>query len=462
MSVETTLDSSSSAASLRGLCGGRVHLPGDPGYDAARTPWNLAADQRPAAVAVPHTTEEVTEVVRAAALAGLHVAPQSSGHNAGPLVEHGLGDTVLVRLHEMTGVSVDPEAGTVRVVGGTLWQEVVAAVAPYGFAVMHGSSPDVAAAGYLLGGGLSWYARRHGLADGSITAVEVVLADGTLVRCDATHEPELFWALRGGGGNLGVVTAVELRTLPYADVHAGMLMWDRVRSPEVLRAWLDWTRDLPESVTTAIRVLSFPPLPDLPPFLSGRQLVVVDGALLEDDERAAELLAPLRALDPEIDTFARMPSAALPQIHMDPPQPTPGVSGHALLAEVTDETLVALLGEVGPGRTTPLLFAEIRHLGGALARPVGGGGALDRLPDPYLLFAVAIAPTPEAAAAGRAAADRLVAALRPWSSGRRFLNFTENAVDARTAYDEDSYDRLCRVRSAVDPTGLFQANHPAR
>ena len=349
MSLETTLHSSPSAESLRGLCGGRVHLPGDDGYDASRSPWNLAIDQRPAAVAVPHTAEEVAQVVRAAATAGLHVAPQSSGHNPGPLVDHGLAGTVLLRLHEMTGVTVGPGAGTVRVVGGTLWQDVVAALAPHGRAVMHGSSPDVAVAGYTLGGGLSWYARRHGLAADSVTALEVVTADGRLVRADAERESELFWALRGGGGNLGAVTAIELRTLPYADSYAGMLLWDRERAPEVLRAWSEWTRELPESVTTSIRLMSFPPLPDLPPFLSGRQLVVIDGAVLEADDRAAELLAPLRALAPEMDTFGRIPAAALPQIHMDPPQPTPAVSGHAMLAGVSEEALAALLAEVGPG-----------------------------------------------------------------------------------------------------------------
>ncbi|MFC4783485.1 FAD-binding oxidoreductase [Nocardioides sp. MAHUQ-72] len=462
MSLETTLDSAtgSPAESLRGLCGGRVHLPGDPAYDVARVPWNVAVDQRPAAVAVPHTPAEVAEVVRAAAAAGLRVAPQSSGHNAAPLAEHGLDDVVLVRLHEMTGVSIDPEARTARVVGGTLWRDVVAAAAPYGLAAMHGSSPDVAVAGYVLGGGLSWYARRHGLAADSLTAVEVVTADGTLVRADAEHHVDLFWALRGGGGNLGVVTAIELRLLPVPDVYAGMLLWDRERAPEVVRTWAAWTRDLPESVTTSLRVMSFPPLPDLPPFLSGRQLVVVDGAVLEGDERAVELLAPLRALAPEMDTFGRMPAAGLPEIHMDPPGPTPAVSDHAMLGRFGEEAVAALLAEVGPGTTTPLLFAEVRHLGGALGRPAPGGGVLDHLPAAYALFCVAVAPVPEAAAAGLAAAARVVAALAPWSVASRVLNFTERAVDASSGYDGEAWARLCRVRDAYDPTGVLLANHP--
>ena len=462
MTLETALDSStgSPAEALRGLCGGRVHLPGDPAYDAVRVPWNVAVDQRPAAVAIPHDAAEVAEVVRAAAAAGLHVAPQSTGHNAAPLAERGLGDVVLLRLSEMTGVTVDPEARTARIVGGTLWSDVVAAAGEHGLAAMHGSSPDVAAAGYLLGGGLSWYARQHGLATNSLVAVEVVTADGNLVRATAEHEPELFWALRGGGGNLGVVTALEVRLLPIADVHGGMLLWDREQAPEVVRAWTAWTRDLPESATTSLRVMSFPPLPELPPFLSGRQLVVVDGAVLEDDARAAELLAPLRELRPEMDTFARMPAAALPEIHMDPPGPTPAVSGHAVLGDLDDDAVAALLGVVGPGTSTSLLFAELRHLGGALARPATDGGAVDHLPGAYALFCVAVAPSPEAAAAGIVDADRVVSALGRWSVASRVLNFTEEPVETSSGYAPEAWARLCRIRDAVDPGGLFRANHP--
>ncbi len=300
MTVEDTLESrpTGRVETLRGLCSGGVHLPGDPGYDAARMPWNVAVDQRPAAVAVPHSAEEVAAVVRAAAAAGLRIAPQSTGHNAGPLAQGGLDDVVLVRLSEMTGVTIDPTRLQARVIGGTLWRDVVSAATEHGLAAMHGSSPDVAVAGYLLGGGLSWYGRQHGLATQLLTAVELVTADGELVRADADTRPDLFWAVRGGGGNLGVVTALEFGLLPLTDVYAGMLLWDRERAPEVVRAWAAWTREVPDSVTTAIRVMSLPPLPELPPFLRGRQLVVIDGAVLEPDERAAELLAPLRGLCP--------------------------------------------------------------------------------------------------------------------------------------------------------------------
>ena len=457
--IESTLAADTSTADpLRGLLDGRVFLPGDPGYDAARTPWNVAVDQRPAAVAVPTSAAEVATVVRAAAAAGLRVVPQSTGHNAGPLAGR-LEDAVLLRLSDFTGVTVDPQRRTARIVGATLWQQVVEAAAPHGLAVLHGSSPDVAAAGYTLGGGLSWYARSHGLACNQLVAAEVVLADGTLVRVDAEQDPDLFWALRGGGGNFGVVVALEIRLLPIVDAYAGLMLWDGSRAAEVCAAWSSWTQDLPDEVTTALRLLSVPPLPELPDFIRGRQLVVIDGAVLADDERSARVLEPLRALQPEMDTFARMPAAGLTRIHLDPEGPTPGVSDHLLLDAFPTEAAAALVASAGAESGTTLLSAELRHLGGALARPDASGGALDRLPGAYAGFFVAVAATPGLAAQGRADAARAVEALARWSSGRRFLNFTEEAVDPASAFDPATLARLRAVRAQVDPSGVFLANH---
>src|SRR4051794_15508098 len=194
MTIELETHSPATAHAFRGLLGGRVHVPGDPGYDAARVAWNFAVDQRPAAVALPRTAAEVSTIVRVAAEAGLRVAPQSTGHNAGPLAAQGLDDVVIVRTSEMGTAIADPDRGIVRVEGGALWEPAVDAAAAHGRAVLHGSSPDVGVAGYSLGGGIGWYARKLGLATNSLTAVEVVVADGSLVRADATTNAELFWA----------------------------------------------------------------------------------------------------------------------------------------------------------------------------------------------------------------------------------------------------------------------------
>ncbi len=446
------------ADAVRAGTPGAVHLPGDSGYDAARLPWNVAVRQQPAAVAVPRTTAEVARIVRAAAAAGLRVAPQGTGHNAGPLGD--LADTLLLRTSAMTGARVDPGTGRVTVRAGTLWLEAVEAAAAQRRTVLHGSSPDVGVVGYSLGGGLGWYARQLGLQANSVTGAEVVLADGSVVRADAEHEPDLFWALRGGGG-LGVVTELEFASYAFTTAYGGMLLWDWSQAEQVLPRWAAWAAEAPDEVTTSFRLMQLPPFPELPPFLRGRQLVVIDGAVrTDDDARAEALLAPLRALRPEIDTFARVESASLVRLHMDPEGPTPAVSDSALLTGLPDEAIDTLLAVAGPGSGSALLAAELRQLGGAVGRPAPGAGPLPCIDGAFLLFGVAVAPDAQAARVGQASATRLVEALTPWSTGGRYLNFTERSVPAASGYDPAAWHRLRRVRAAVDPTGLFRANHP--
>ncbi|MEW1952105.1 FAD-binding protein [Terrabacter sp. NPDC080008] len=447
------------AASLAGLCDGAVHLPGDAGYDAARMPWNVAIDQRPAAVALPATAAHVQQVVRAAAAAGLRVAPQSTGHNAGPLAARGLDDVVLVRTERMRGVTIDADRRIARVEGGALWTDATEPAADHGLAALHGSSPDVGIAGYSLGGGIGWYARQLGLAANSVTAVELVTADGELVRADASENVELFWALRGGGGSFGVVTALEFRLFPIETAYAGMLVWDAGDAEQVLRRWADWAPEAPDAVTTSFRFLNLPPLPAIPEPLRGRSLAVIDGAVLGSDEEAGAMLGLLRGLRPEIDTFGRVPARTLTRLHLDPEGPTPGVSDSTLLGELGDFTVDALLEQVGPGAETSLLATELRQLGGALGRAPEGHGALATIDAAYVAFAVAVAATPEMAAQGELDARRVTSALEPWSTGRSYLNFAENAVDARTGYDELTWVQLKGIRSAYDPDDRFLANH---
>jgi FAD/FMN-containing dehydrogenase len=447
------------AEPLRGLAGGIVRLPGDPGYDAARLPWSVAVDQRPAAVAQPTDVAQVQQVVKAAARAGLRVAPQSTGHNAGPLAAQGLDDVVLLRTSAMTGVTIDPVRRIARVEGGALWLHAVDPAAEHGLATLHGSSPDVGIAGYSLGGGMGWYARKLGLATNSLTAVELVTASGEHLRADAHRNSELFWALRGGGGSFGVVTALEFRLYPIATAYAGMLIWDREQAEPVLRRWAQWAPEAPDEVTTSFRVLNLPPIPDIPEMLRGRSVVVIDGAVLDTDERATEILGDLRALDPEIDTFGRVPASSLIRLHMDPEGPTPAVSDSAMLSGMPDEAVDAYLAEVGPGSTSSLLLAELRQLGGALGREHEGGGALKKLDAAFLAFGAAIAATPEMAVQGEADAVRFTGALEPWRTGRNYLNFAENAVDPRTGYDERTWLQLKAIRTAFDPEGLFVGNH---
>lgn len=429
-----------SAGLLRGLWGDAVHLPGDAGYDAARTPWNVAVDQRPAAVVFPRSTSEVAAVLTGASNAGLRVAVQGTGHNAGPLGPlHG---AVLLRTSAMTAVTVMPGGGRVRVQAGALWGDVVAAAGDHGCSVLHGSSPDVGVLGYSLGGGLGWYARSLGLQTNAITGAEVVTADGTVRRVDARSDPELFWALRGGGGNLGVVTELEFRTFGFSTAYAGMLVWDLAAAERVLSVYAEWAPGAPDAVTTSFRLLRVPPVEEIPATIRGRNLVVIDGAVLAGDDEAERVLTPLRGLTPEMDTFSRVPSSSLCRLHMDPEGPTPAVSRTATLTALPADAVGVLLAEAGPDADTSLLAVELRQLGGALARRAQGAGALPGVEGTFLLFAAALALDSATALRGEADAQGIIDALAAWRSERLYLNFVERDCDVSAGYDLAAWQRL--------------------
>jgi hypothetical protein len=432
-------------------------LPGEEGWDEARRPWNLAADQHPAAVAHPQTADDVIAAVRFARERGLRVAAQCTGHAAAELDT--LADALLVRTAHLRELEIDPAARRARVGAGLSWGEVAVAAAAHGLAGPAGSSGTVGVVGYTLGGGNGWLGRRHGLACNGVHAVELVTADGQLRRVDA-DDPELFWALRGGGGNFGVVTAIEFALHPVLEVEAGFLLWPVERAPEVLPAWWGLTAGLPEEVSTIGRILNLPPLEELPPFLRGRELVVVEVADLRGPGELAGLLAPLRELDPEIDTVAPAPAPALGKLHMDPEDPVPATFDGGLLSGVTDGVLDAIVALMAPGSGSPLLSIELRQLGGALARPPAGAGAISHLDAEGLFFGVGISPGPEAVAAVRAGLEEMNDALAPWTSSRSLPNFAGRRRDPRDFYGDAGAERLAAARAAVDPDGMFQAPQP--
>jgi len=319
---------------LRERLAGDYVTPEDASWDEARLAWNLAVDQRPAAVAIPETADDIVEIVRHALANGLRVAGQSTGHNAHPLAA-GLQHTVLVKTHRMRAVQIDPVERIARVEAGALWMDVTYPAGEHGLAPLAGSSPDVGVTGYSLGGGISWLGRKYGLAANSVTAIELVNAEGELIRASAAENPDLFWALRGGGGSFGIVTAVELRLYPVKELYAGWLIFPMERAEEVLNAWREWVDTVPDEVTSVGRLLQVPPLPDIPEPLRGRRLVVVEAAMIMDEAEAARLLKPLRELAPEMDTFATMPATALQELHIDPRHPVPGMGHHMALPHLT-------------------------------------------------------------------------------------------------------------------------------
>jgi hypothetical protein len=431
---------------------------GDDGWDAARAAWNLVADQRPAAVAFPETADDVVAIVEHARERGLRVAPQGTGHNATAIAS--LDRTVLVKTSRMREVVVDPSVRTARIGAGAVWEDVVTAAHEHGLAALSGSSPDVGAVGYTLGGGVSWLARTHGLSCNNVRSIDVVTADGQLVRTSPENEPELFWALRGGGGSFGIVTGMELELFPITEVFAGAMFWPMERAAEIMRTWQQLTLHFPETMTSVARILQLPPIPEVPETLRGRAFTVVEAIFLGDAEEGSRLLEPLRALEPEIDTLAMIPPVELIRLHMDPEQPVPAIGGGQLFRGFPSEAIDALLAVAGPNTDSPLLTLEVRHIGGAARRPAAGHGALAALDGDYMTFGGGIPMTPELGVAIQARIDALDRVLAPWSADTTYLNFVERPADSSSFYPPETYARLRAAKRTYDPDELFLANHP--
>ena len=335
-------------ASLTEGLEGSVVFPDHPSWDAAREAYNLAIDQSPAAVAFPANARDVQAIVDDARSRGLRIAPQRTGHNAGPLGS--LEDVILLKTDRLDGVTIDADALRARVGAGVKWEKVVPRASELGLAALHGSTPDVSIAGYGLGGGLGWYGRKHGLFTNSITAIELVTADGELRRVDADNEPELFWALRGGGGNFGVVTALEFRLFPIAELYAGALFFPWERSAEVLHAWRNWIRTVPDEVTSVGRIMQFPPFELVPEGLRGKSFAIVHAYSLGTQAEGIERLAPLRTLGPAIDTVRMVPPVELSEMHMDPPDPLPYLGEHLVLGDLPPRRSTTSSPSRAPGR----------------------------------------------------------------------------------------------------------------
>jgi FAD/FMN-containing dehydrogenase len=408
----------------------------------------------------PESAEDVAAAIVWATEHGLRVAPQGTGHNAGPLGS--LEDTLLLKTERMRGVQIDAVARVARVEAGVLWLEVVEAAAQHGLAALAGSSPDVGVVGYTLGGGLSFFGRKHGLCANAVRAIELVTADGRQLRCDREREPDLFWALRGGGGSFGVVTAIELELFPIEHAYAGVLWYPIERGSEVLHAWRELTHSdrIPDELTTVGRFLRLPPIPEIPEPVRGKSFVLVEAYHVGDPAQADELLAPLRALGPVNDTIATVPMPALCHTHMDPEHPVSGFGDGMLIAELPAQALDAFVAAAGDAAASPLLTVELRQLGGALSRPHPTHGALPCIDAQYSLFAAGMVPAPQYEAPVRAHVHAVHAALEPWVASHMYSNFADTERDPARLWSEHAYNRLRRIKAAVDPDDRIRSNHP--
>jgi FAD/FMN-containing dehydrogenase len=432
---------------------GLLIVPGDDAYDEVRPGWNLLPDLRPAAVALPTDADEVATLVRYAAERGLRVIAQATGHNASPLGD--LSDVILIRTGLMRGVEIDADNRVARAEAGALWMDVVGPAAAHGLAALHGSAPDVGVVGYTLGGGVSWYSRRYGLASSRVLAIEAVTADGEQVRADREHHADLFWALRGGGGAFAIVTAIEFELFSVGDIQAGGLWFPVERASEVFNAWREWVADLPEHVGTSARILNLPPLPEIPESIRGKSFALVLVSVLGDEAEAARLLEPLRALGPAMDMVVPTAPEQLVELAMDPPNPMPGVAAHVAFDELTPEAVDAIVETVSASRTIAAAYVTLG--GGASARPVPGG-ALTAMEAPFLFFCAGLA-LPEISDAAMAEMAAVEAALAPYASTSLCMNFTERTTDPVRFFGPEAAERLRAIKREVDPAGRIVSAH---
>ena len=430
---------------LRALVSGRVLLPGDDGFDAAVQPWNRAVGQASAAAVVEAAdAADVVAVVRHAREAGLRVTAQPGGHGASGDVD----GVILVRTGALDRLEVLPERRLARAGAGVKWGRVQEAAAAYGLTGLAGSSPVVSVTGYTLGGGLSWFGRRYGWAADAVRAFEVVDADGERRRVSAESDPELFWALRGGGGDFAFVTEVEFDLYPAPSLYGGRMVWPEARAAEVVDAFREITADAPPELALWVSRLSFPQAPPM---------VAVDVAHLGAAEEARRLLERLDKIgDVLSDTRGALSPAKLGDITADPADPMPVRSRAELLGRFDDEAAGILLGEP----ISPLVGVQVRHLGGALAEDRPGRGAAGAVGEPYLLYAFGPVPNPELAAAVGGGLDRLVAGLAGHVAGRKPYTFLTSGETAEAAFPAATLDRLRAVKRSRDPGGVFRANFP--
>jgi hypothetical protein len=360
----------------------------------------------------------------------------------------------------MRGIEIDPTSRVARVEAGVLSLELVEAAAAHGLAALAGSSPDVGVIGYTLGGGVSWLGRKFGLAANNVVAVELVTADGSVVRADRETEPDLFWAVRGGGGNFGVVTALEVRLFPITEVYAGILWYPLEAGEEVLCSWMELAQgEIPSELTTVGRLVSLPPIPEIPEEIRGKSFAIVQVIHAGDPASADALLGPLRALEPVNDTIGKMTMPELSHLHMDPEQPAPAVGDGMMLGELSSSAMSELFDVAGPNTKFPLLSVELRHLGGELGHARPENGALASIEAEFAMYAVGMTPVPEAVAPTRGQVEAVKRALLPWSARQMYLNFADTTRDAGTFWIEHAYRRLRRIKARVDPGELLRANH---
>jgi FAD/FMN-containing dehydrogenase len=458
VTAEAGLEESSLEA-FRARMRGEVLIPGDAGYDEARRIWNGMFDRRPAVIARCTGAADVIAAVNFARDHTLELAVRGGGHSLpGQSVCEG---GMMIDLSPLNGVRVDLEKRTVRAGGGCLWGAVDHETAAFGLATVGGTVSHTGIGGLSLGGGFGWLGRKYGFVVDNIVSVDIVTADGRLLTASADENPDLFWAVRGGGGNFGVVTSFEYRVHEVGPIIVGGLaLFPAERAAEILRAYREIMAAAPDELTLAPVFITAPPAPFVPPDVVGKLVLGIAGCYagpVEDGQRAME---PVRALRPAVDLLGPMPYVAL-QTLIDEANPhfiQYYNKGH-YLNELSDEAIDTFIAQAA-GVTSPLTQLILFPFGGAAARCLGGDTAFGFRHTAYILVLMSVWLDPAESERHIQWTRDVYAAMRPFASGNIYVNDLndEGPDQVATAYEPATLARLIDIKTKYDPENLFHMN----
>jgi FAD/FMN-containing dehydrogenase len=439
---------------------GQLILPDSPRYDESREIFNAMIDRRPAVIAHCASTRDVVAAVNYAHEQGLVVAVRSGGHSvAGMSI---CDDGILIDLGGLKRIEVDPQAKTARAGGGVLWGEFDAATQEHALHTPGGRVTTTGVGGFTTGGGYGWTSSKYGLTCDNLISAEVVLADGSVVRASDEENEDLFWGIRGGSGNFGVVTEFEFRLHELGPiVLAGLALWPVDRASDVIRAWRDYADGAPDEVSTATVILTAPPEDFVPDHLKGQAALGMAAMYVGDPDEGASVIQPLKDLGPEVDLIQPMPYTAFQAI-LDPSAPR-GYRGYwrgEYLAGLSDEAIDTFVEHAPAVRAAGIPFSQmiIFRIGQGVSAVPEDATAISQRAVDYMFHPISVWEDPaddeDVISANRAFA----AAMRPYSTGAAYLNFTQEEDRVRDSYGAAKYDRLVALKDKYDPDNLFRLN----
>lgn len=440
---------------------GRLIQPGDAAYESARIIHNAAYQRSPRLIVQPADATDVIAAVNFAREQGVPLAVRSGGHS---IAGHSSSDTLVLDFSAMKAITIDPERRRARIEPGATWGEVTAAAHEHGLAIPAGDTASVGVGGLTTGGGIGWLARKYGLTIDSLLAAEVVTADGRLVRAGADEHPDLFWAIRGGGGNFGIITAFEFQAHPVDMVVGGAIFYDAADGEAVLRGYADYAGSAPDELTTIVFMMHAPPLPFIPPEKHGTPVIALGLVYAGDLAEGQRIVQPLRELaTPIVDLTGPMPYPAIYTLTAEAEKPGHYSDVRSMFMDSLDDDAIGTIMRQLNALSSPFGLIQLRVLGGAMARVAPEATAFAHRRQGIFLAAINLWMDPSESLIHHAWADRFYEDMRPYAHGV-YVNFLgdEGERRIREAYPPATYARLQALKNRYDPTNVFSLNQNIR